>query len=81
MLQEGDVVEQGSHQELYSNEGSVYHSLVRLQEQATEKREVIDAQVRSARMHPRLRSTACMLLCQLRRSHIASLPLANSDQA
>lgn len=36
-LQAGTVVEQGTHSALYSDEASVYHSLVRLQEQATDK--------------------------------------------
>lgn len=32
-------MEEGTHSSLYSQETSVYHSLVRLQEQATDKRE------------------------------------------
>lgn len=38
-VQAGSVVEQGTHCALYRDEGSVYHSLVHLQEQATEKRD------------------------------------------
>ena len=37
-LQEGKIVEQGTHKDLYARESSVYHSLVKLQEQAMDKR-------------------------------------------
>lgn len=42
-MQNGTVVEQGSHSALYADEASVYHSLVRLQEQATEKHDEMAA--------------------------------------
>jgi hypothetical protein len=38
-VQEGRVVEEGSHEELWSDASSVYHSLVALQEAATDRRE------------------------------------------
>lgn len=37
-VQEGQIVEEGAHQQLYANDKSVYHSLVKLQEQAMDKR-------------------------------------------
>lgn len=38
-VQAGNVVEEGSHEKLWSNSESVYHSLVALQEAATDKNE------------------------------------------
>lgn len=37
------MVEQGTHEELYAVPDSVYHSLVQLQEQATDRREALAA--------------------------------------
>jgi ABC-type dipeptide/oligopeptide/nickel transport system ATPase component len=42
-MQEGNVVEEGSHEELWSNADTVYHSLVALQEAATDRREKLSA--------------------------------------
>jgi hypothetical protein len=38
VVQDGFIVEEGTHDELFSRENSAYHSLVKLQEHATEKR-------------------------------------------
>jgi ABC-type dipeptide/oligopeptide/nickel transport system ATPase component len=38
-LQAGDVVEEGTHEELWEQTSSVYHSLVALQEAATDRRD------------------------------------------
>jgi hypothetical protein len=42
-VQEGRVVEEGSHEELWRDASSVYHSLVALQEAATDRREQLSA--------------------------------------
>lgn len=42
-VQGGAVVEQGTHEELYAVQDSVYHSLVQLQEQATDRRDALAA--------------------------------------
>jgi hypothetical protein len=39
MPQAGDVVEEGTHEELWARPDSVYHSLVALQEAATDRRD------------------------------------------
>lgn len=44
-MQGGTVVEEGTHSALYRDEASVYHSLVRLQEQATDKRDEMAGEV------------------------------------
>lgn len=42
-MQAGTVVEEGSHEELWSNSETVYHSLVALQEAATDRRDHLTA--------------------------------------
>jgi len=37
-MQDGNIVEEGTRAALYASEASVYHSLVKLQEQAMDKR-------------------------------------------
>lgn len=44
MLQAGNVVEEGSHTELWNQSDSVYHSLVALQEAATDKNDQLTAE-------------------------------------
>lgn len=42
-MQAGSVVEEGSHEQLWSNTETVYHSLVALQEAATDRRDHLAA--------------------------------------
>lgn len=48
MLQAGSVVEEGTHDQLYGADESVYRSLVQLQEQATDKRAALALDLEAA---------------------------------
>jgi hypothetical protein len=61
-LQDGAVVEEGDHVALYADEASVYHALVKLQEQAMDQR--AEANDNAAEMEPNEASDGDLLAAQ-----------------